>query len=101
MSESQKASGAGAPRAALAEVGVGPRRNSLPAGRGSAPDPRERNALEQLSLPELIGQLLVVGFDGTSLPGALREDLARGRRGGVIVFKRNITELTALQALCA
>lgn len=58
-------------------------------------------SLERLSLPELIGQLLVVGFDGTSLPGALREELARGRRAGVIVFKRNITELAALQALCS
>jgi uncharacterized protein len=28
-----------------AEVGVGPRRNSLPAGRGSASDPRERRAV--------------------------------------------------------
>jgi hypothetical protein len=38
------ASGVGAPRAALAELGVGPRRNSLPTGRGSAPDPRENNS---------------------------------------------------------
>jgi beta-N-acetylhexosaminidase len=56
--------------------------------------------LERLSLAELIGQLLVVGFDGTCLPAALREDLARGRRGGVIVFKRNIESLPGLQALC-
>jgi beta-N-acetylhexosaminidase len=57
-------------------------------------------ALQRLSLPELIGQLLVVGFDGTSLPAALREELSRGRRGGVIVFKRNIESLSGLQALC-
>lgn len=63
--------------------------------------PSGERTLEQLSLPELIGQLLVVGFDGTSLPDALREDLARGQRAGVIVFKRNITELAALQVLCA
>ena len=38
------ASGGGAPRAALAESGEGPRRNSLPTGRGSASDPREEQA---------------------------------------------------------
>ncbi len=37
------ASGVGAPRAAPAELGVGPRRNSLLAGRGSASHPREEN----------------------------------------------------------
>lgn len=63
--------------------------------------PSGERALEQLSLPELIGQLLVVGFDGTSLPGALRDELAGGRRAGVIVFKRNIDDLPGLQALCA
>jgi beta-N-acetylhexosaminidase len=57
--------------------------------------------IDRLSVPQLIGQLLVVGFDGTELPAALREDLSIGRRAGVIVFKRNITSLPALQALCA
>jgi 4-hydroxyphenylpyruvate dioxygenase len=43
--ERDGASGGGAPRAGAsprAEVGVGPRRDSLPAGRGSASDPREK-----------------------------------------------------------
>lgn len=57
--------------------------------------------LERLSLPELIGQLLVVGFDGTSLPAELHDDLSRAHRAGVIVFKRNIESLPGLQALCA
>ncbi len=36
------------------------------------------------------GQLLVAGFDGTTLPGDLAQLLAQGRVGGVILFARNI-----------
>lgn len=42
-------------------------------------------------LSVLCGQLLVVGFDGTTtLPTDLRASLERGERGGVILFKRNV-----------
>jgi len=40
-------------------------------------------------LSRVCGQLLVVGFDGTTLPKPLEERLSRGVRGGAIVFKRN------------
>jgi beta-N-acetylhexosaminidase len=65
---------------------------------GSTPTPSD---VAGLDIPELVGQLLVVGFDGSELPAALREDLALGRRAGLIVFKRNITSLRGLQDLCA
>ena len=37
-----------------------------------------------------IGQLLWVGFEGTSAPAELRARLAAGRAGATIVFKRNL-----------
>lgn len=52
-----------------------------------------------LSLPQLCGQLLVVGFQGTSLPDSLARELAAGRLGGVIVFKRNLPSLEVAHAL--
>ncbi len=36
------------------------------------------------------GQLLVVGFDGLTLPASLAVSLARGERGGVLSFRRNV-----------
>ncbi len=47
-------------------------------------------AATDLSLRALCGQLLVVGFDGTTLPEDLRSSLAAGERGGVMIFKRNV-----------
>ncbi|HET9624770.1 MAG TPA: beta-N-acetylhexosaminidase [Kofleriaceae bacterium] len=39
---------------------------------------------------EDIGQLLWIGFEGTSAPQAVRDRLARGEVGATIVFKRNL-----------
>jgi beta-N-acetylhexosaminidase len=54
---------------------------------------------------ELYGQLLIVGFTGTSPddPGVrqVREDLRRGLVGGVIAFERNIVDEPQLSALLA
>jgi beta-N-acetylhexosaminidase len=36
------------------------------------------------------GRLLIGGFDGSSLPAAFARALGEGRRGGAIVFKRNV-----------
>ncbi|HVU04562.1 MAG TPA: beta-N-acetylhexosaminidase [Polyangiaceae bacterium] len=49
---------------------------------------------------ELAGALLVVGFDGTTLPPSLARDLAEKRRAGVILFKRNVASVEAVHALC-
>ena len=46
------------------------------------------------------GRLIIGGFDGTSLPDAFARALSEGRRGGAIVFKRNIAgELAQVAAL--
>lgn len=45
---------------------------------------------DRLSLDVACGQLLFVGFDGTTLPDPLSAALSEGRRGGVTLFKRNI-----------
>jgi beta-N-acetylhexosaminidase len=55
---------------------------------------------DKLSLPVLCGQLLVVGFEGPELPDVLREQLTAGERGGVILFKRNLPDAEAANALC-
>lgn len=47
-----------------------------------------------------VGALLVVGFDGTSLPQALAKELRAGRRGGIILFRRNVEDIPQVQALC-
>jgi beta-N-acetylhexosaminidase len=54
---------------------------------------------DALSLPRLCGQLLVVGFSGTSLPSEVHAWLADGRLGGIIVFKRNLPSLEVAHAL--
>ncbi len=45
---------------------------------------------DAVNLGVACGQLLFVGFDGTTLPQELETALSRGHRGGVILFKRNI-----------
>lgn len=45
-----------------------------------------------LTLPVLCGQLIVGGFDGTSLPSRYGRALAAGHRGGAILFRRNIPD---------
>jgi beta-N-acetylhexosaminidase len=58
--------------------------------------------IRELALPELCGQLIVCGFAGTTLPDELRRDLATGRRGGVILFKRNLPSVeAALELTCS
>ncbi len=47
------------------------------------------------------GQLLFVGFDGTRLPPDLRELLASGRVGGVVLFRRNVEDPVQLRRLVA
>jgi beta-N-acetylhexosaminidase len=42
------------------------------------------------SLPEAVGQLLIMGFDGTALTDSVRAMLRDMQPGGVILFARNI-----------
>ena len=52
-----------------------------------------------LTLQEKIGQMLMVGFDGTSAPPYLLDWLASGRVGGVYLFARNVDSPSQLKQL--
>lgn len=55
------------------------------------------------TLDEMIGQMLLVGFNGTSAKGATAKriagQIARGQIGGVILFNRNIRSPRQVRAL--
>ena len=55
-----------------------------------------RNALD---LRQQVGQLLIMGFDGTDVSARLRSMLGTLNPGGVILFKRNIEEGAQVHAL--
>lgn len=55
---------------------------------------------DDLPLRVLCGQLLVGGFDGSTLPSRFAEALRQGHRGGAILFRRNVPNLPATHALC-
>jgi beta-N-acetylhexosaminidase len=49
---------------------------------------------------DLAGQMIIGGFDGDSLPPGFARELAAGRRGGAILFKRNISSVEGAHAIC-
>src|SRR5690349_13110153 len=53
-----------------------------------------------LELPRLCGQMIVAGFGGPDLSPRFAEALAGGRRGGAILFKRNLPDITTSARLC-
>jgi len=52
-----------------------------------------------LDLRRQVGQLLIMGFDGEGLSAHLRSMLGTLSPGGIILFKRNITEVAQTYAL--
>lgn len=61
------------------------------ATQASAADPSD-----SLTLRQLIGQRLVLGYAGTTPPTRLTRRIARGEAAGVILFGRNISSRAAL-----
>lgn len=53
-----------------------------------------------MTLSQMCGQLIVGGFDGGALPERYRTALREGRRGGAILFRRNVPDLEQTAALC-
>ena len=53
-----------------------------------------------LELPKLCGQILVGGFDGPQVPARFEAALRDGRRGGAILFKRNVPDLDTTLQVC-
>jgi beta-N-acetylhexosaminidase len=72
------------------------------AGGGDAPggrtDPPQRAAPE-LPLEQAVGQLLVMGFEGTRPPAYVRRRLRAGEAAGVILFGGNIADAVQLRRL--
>src|SRR5688500_9013002 len=60
--------------------------------RAGTPDNREEM---------LAGGVIVGGFDGTELPPEIAGRLARGHLAGVTLFRRNISDVRQVRALCA
>lgn len=56
--------------------------------------------VEQLDLEQLCGQLLVIGFNGTVVPDAVRAQFQRSALGGVILFGRNLPDVETGWGLC-
>ena len=54
----------------------------------------------ELEIPRLCGQLIVGGFDGPELPSRYRDALKDGRRGGAILFRRNLPDVFSVAELC-
>src|SRR5688500_6946289 len=54
-----------------------------------------------LEIPALVGQLIVGGLTGTTLPPSFALELAAKRRGGCILFKRNLPTRFETADLCA
>src|SRR5712671_1372284 len=54
-----------------------------------------------LEVPALVGQLIVGGFSGPGLSPTFARELAEKRRGGAILFKRNIESVPGAADLCA
>ena len=67
-------------------------------GHGAEPSATRRATLEAM-----IGQMLMVGFEGTTPedrePRALRQAIGEGRLGGVILFARNVESERAVRRL--
>jgi beta-N-acetylhexosaminidase len=53
-----------------------------------------------LPLSRLCGQLIVGGFDGPDVTPRFAAALADGRRGGAILFKRNLPDIATASRLC-
>ena len=54
----------------------------------------------ELPLPVLCGQLVVGGFAGSEVPERTVKALREGRRGGAILFKRNLPDVATAHMLC-
>jgi beta-N-acetylhexosaminidase len=54
----------------------------------------------ELELPKLCGQLLVGGFEGPELTPRFAQALREGRRGGAILFRRNLPDIPTSARVC-
>ena len=77
-------------------------RGPAPAPQAAAPTAAPaRAAVDRLSLREQVGQVVLLRFAGTSVPGYVREALREGRAAGAILFRDNATGPEQLRDLTA
>ena len=66
---------------------------------GLQPGDVARGGVDELTLEQQVGQLIVLSFAGTTPPEYVREALRERRVAGVILFGGNITSPAQLRAL--
>ncbi|MEX2108106.1 MAG: glycoside hydrolase family 3 N-terminal domain-containing protein [Solirubrobacterales bacterium] len=69
------------------------------AALGDSPSAPTPSAASQLSLGQLAGQRIVVGFEGTEVPASVRGMVREGRVAGVILFADNFPSRSAGRGL--
>ena len=67
-------------------------------GGGSAPEPVAEDPTSGLSIRQLVGQTMILSYEGTAPPPGLRRRIARGEAAGIILFGRNIGSRAGLRA---
>lgn len=67
-------------------------------GDGTAPRP---NVAETLPPAQLVGERIVSGFPGTSVPGPIAKAIREGRLAGAILFAANLPSRSAARRLVA
>lgn len=70
----------------------------VPDGSTEADDPISRK-LAGMTLEEKIGQMLLVGIDGTSMDAKAQKMIAGDKVGGIILYSDNISNLKSLVSL--
>jgi len=87
-----------------------PAANPVPRSLRAGADQRRQDTVQRIAaggvpLETMIGQMLMVGFEGDELsdPGPQRilSHIAAGRLGGVILFKRNVKSAAAVKRMTA
>lgn len=66
--------------------------------RGAPPPP---SPASRLSLRQLVGERLVAGFHGTTVPAPLRQMIRQGGLAGVILFAKNLSSRSVARDLVA
>lgn len=79
----------------IASSGLSPGPNRPANGVVADKDPLWEQ-ISSMTLEEKVGQMVVVGFDGTAVNAGIRNLIEKYHVGGVILFKRNITDTTQL-----
>ena len=93
--------GRGAPGARPRRPRPRSRRATTPAAPGATPDRRRPTPVDALSLQQQVGRLVVLRFNGTTVPSYVRKVLHNGWASGAILFKENVSSPQQLPTLTA